>query len=187
MSVFFVCLKTTIDSFSLAQRGGKFIHFWWFSCVVKKLICSRWLMWNNPRRNSRRRPFSGVLYFAHTVTNWLLAVSSDFFTIFPNSLVLYYWSKSPKYFDYRIKRLLYRLVLNFFTDPTKPQWLGIFYAILLSVTVFCQIVLLRAYFQCQFLVGLRFRAAITGLVYRKVSHLHGAHQRIDLSGLFFLL
>ena len=64
-----------------------------------------------------------------------------------------------------------RLVLNFFTDPTKPQWLGIFYAILLSIIVFCQIILLRAHFQCQFIVGLRFRSAITGLVYRKVHNL----------------
>lgn len=61
-----------------------------------------------------------------------------------------------------------RRVLSFFNDRNQPQWLGVFWAILLSTTVFCQIVLLRAYFQCQFLVGIRFRAAVTGLVYRKV-------------------
>lgn len=61
-----------------------------------------------------------------------------------------------------------RLVLDFFADPNKPRWLGIFYAVVLSITVFCQIVLMRAHFQNQFLVGIRFRAAITGFVYRKV-------------------
>jgi general stress protein CsbA len=66
--------------------------------------------------------------------------------------------------------MYFRLFLNFFTDPTKPKWLGIFYAILLSTMVFCQVILLRAYFHSQFLVGLRFRSAITGLVYRKVKN-----------------
>jgi hypothetical protein len=65
-----------------------------------------------------------------------------------------------------------RLVLNFFTDSSKPQWLGIFYAILLSITVFCQVMFLQAYYQCQFPVGLRCRAAIMGLIYRKVHSLH---------------
>ena len=71
-------------------------------------------------------------------------------------------------------------MLDFFTDPTKPQWLGVFYAILLSITVFCQIILLRAYFHQQFLVGLRFRAAITGLVYRKVYNLYHSHYYLYL-------
>jgi hypothetical protein len=61
-------------------------------------------------------------------------------------------------------------MLNFFADPTKPKWLGIFYGLLLSLSVFCQIILTRAHFQNQFLVGLRFRSAITGLVYRKVCY-----------------
>ena len=64
-----------------------------------------------------------------------------------------------------------RQLLNFFADPTKPKWLGIFYALVLSAAVFCQILALRAYFQNQFIVGLRFRSAITGLVYRKVRYL----------------
>ena len=64
--------------------------------------------------------------------------------------------------------MYFRLFLNFFADPTKPKWLGIFYAILLSAMVFCQVTFLRSYFHRQFLVGLRFRSAITGLVYRKV-------------------
>jgi hypothetical protein len=75
------------------------------------------------------------------------------------------------YFFLILKLVSSRLVLNFFTDPTKPNWLGIFYAILLSITVFCQIILMRAHFQNQFVVGIRFRAAITGFVYRKVIYL----------------
>ncbi len=66
--------------------------------------------------------------------------------------------------------MYFRLFLKFFADPTKPKWLGIFYAILLSGIVFCQVIFLRAYFHSQFLVGLRFRSAITGLVYRKVKN-----------------
>jgi hypothetical protein len=72
--------------------------------------------------------------------------------------------------EIKMNLVIFRLVLKFFSDPTKPQWLGISYAIFLSITVFCQIIFQRAYFQCQFFVGLRFRAAITGLVYRKVDY-----------------
>ena len=65
---------------------------------------------------------------------------------------------------------LFRLLLNFFTDPTKPKWLGICYAILLSIVVCCHTILLRAYYHCQFFVALRFRSAIIGLIYRKVCY-----------------
>ncbi|CAF3222819.1 unnamed protein product, partial [Rotaria sp. Silwood2] len=78
--------------------------------------------------------------------------------------------------------MILKLLLNFFTDPTKPKWLGIFYAILLSITVFCQIILLRAYFHCQFLIGLRFRSAITGLVYRKSLKLSNSSKQETTTG-----
>ncbi|CAF0999654.1 unnamed protein product [Rotaria sordida] len=78
--------------------------------------------------------------------------------------------------------MILKLLLNFFMDPTKPKWLGIFYAILLSTTVFCQIILLRAYFHCQFLIGLRFRSAITGLVYRKSLKLSNASKQETTTG-----
>ncbi|CAF4550989.1 unnamed protein product, partial [Rotaria magnacalcarata] len=54
------------------------------------------------------------------------------------------------------------------TDPTAPGWLGLFYAALLGATVVCQTLFLQAYFHRQYVVGLRFRSAITALVYRKV-------------------
>jgi hypothetical protein len=50
-----------------------------------------------------------------------------------------------------------------------PKWLGIFYAILLGATVLCQTLFLQAYFNRVYDIGLRFRSAITGLVYRKVN------------------
>ncbi|CAM4943622.1 unnamed protein product [Rotaria socialis] len=69
-----------------------------------------------------------------------------------------------------------------FTDLNKPKWLGVFYASLLSIVVFCQIILLRAYFHCQFLVGLRFRSAITGLIYRKSLKLSNASKQETTTG-----
>ncbi|CAF0741409.1 unnamed protein product [Adineta ricciae] len=73
-------------------------------------------------------------------------------------------------------------LLNFFADPTKPKWLGIFYALVLSAAVFCQILVLRAYFQNQFIVGLRFRSAITGLVYRKSLRLSNSAKQQTTTG-----
>ncbi|CAF1308417.1 unnamed protein product, partial [Adineta steineri] len=78
--------------------------------------------------------------------------------------------------------IILKLVLNYFADSTKPIWLGIFYAILLSTCIFCQIVLLRSYFQCQFLVGLRFRSAITGLIYRKSLKLSNSSKQETTTG-----
>ncbi|CAF0918354.1 unnamed protein product [Adineta ricciae] len=63
--------------------------------------------------------------------------------------------------------MLLKRILNFLNDSSAPTWLGIFYAILLGAAVFGQTLFLQAYFQRQYLVGLRFRSAITGLVYRK--------------------
>lgn len=62
-----------------------------------------------------------------------------------------------------------RRILNFLSVPTAPTWLGIFYAVLLGAATFCQTIFLQSYFHRQFILGLRFRSAITGLVYRKVS------------------
>ncbi|UJR14426.1 hypothetical protein I4U23_001423 [Adineta vaga] len=78
--------------------------------------------------------------------------------------------------------LILKQLLKFFTDPTKPKWLGIFYAILLSICVFCQTILLRAYFQSQFMTGLRFRSAIIGLVYRKSLKLSNSSKQKTTTG-----
>ncbi|CAM4856859.1 unnamed protein product [Rotaria socialis] len=63
--------------------------------------------------------------------------------------------------------MILKQVLTFLTDPTAPGWLGVFYAALLGATVICQTLFLQAYFHRQYVVGLRFRSAITALVYRK--------------------
>ncbi|CAF3642109.1 unnamed protein product [Adineta steineri] len=78
--------------------------------------------------------------------------------------------------------MILKLLLNFFADPTKPKWLGIFYAMLLNVAVFIQIILTRTYFQTQFMVGLRFRSAITGLVYRKSLKLSNSSKQEATTG-----
>jgi len=64
---------------------------------------------------------------------------------------------------------LIRQILNFLNDSKAPTWVGIFYAILIGATVFCQTLFLQAYFHRTYCIGLRFRSAITGLVYRKVN------------------
>jgi hypothetical protein len=53
-----------------------------------------------------------------------------------------------------------------------PKWLGIFYAILLGAAVLCQTLFSQAYFNRVYVIGLRFRSAITGLVYRKVGFVY---------------
>ncbi|CAF1344492.1 unnamed protein product [Adineta ricciae] len=78
--------------------------------------------------------------------------------------------------------LVLKLFLAFFNDPTKPKWLGLFYAMLLSVMTFCQAIFLRTYFHYQFLVGLRFRSAISGLVYRKTLKLSNASKHETTTG-----
>ncbi|CAF4272503.1 unnamed protein product, partial [Adineta steineri] len=62
--------------------------------------------------------------------------------------------------------MILKLVLNFFADSTKPIWL----------------VLCRSFFQCQYLVGLRFRSAITGLVYRKSLKLSNSSKQETTTG-----
>ncbi|CAF1143852.1 unnamed protein product [Adineta ricciae] len=78
--------------------------------------------------------------------------------------------------------LVLKLFLKFFTDPTKPKWLGVFYALSLSTIVFCQVIFLRTYFYSQFIVGLRFRSAICGLVYRKTLKLSNASKHETTTG-----
>ncbi|CAF4936841.1 unnamed protein product, partial [Rotaria magnacalcarata] len=82
----------------------------------------------------------------------------------------------------QVRNYMKGLLLNYFTDLNKPKWLGVFYASLLSIVVFCQIILLRAYFHCQFLVGLQFRSAITGLIYRKSLKLSNASKQETTTG-----
>jgi len=63
----------------------------------------------------------------------------------------------------------FRQILNFLSNPNQPRWLGIFYAVVMGAVVFCQTLFLQSYFHRQYIVGLRFRSAITGLIYRKVN------------------
>ncbi|CAF1543369.1 unnamed protein product, partial [Didymodactylos carnosus] len=66
--------------------------------------------------------------------------------------------------------------------PSQPMWLGIFYACLLSSVVFVQTLFLQAYFHRQFLVGLRFRSATTGIVYRKSLKLSSSSKQSSTTG-----
>lgn len=64
---------------------------------------------------------------------------------------------------------LIRRILAFLNDSKTPTWVGIFYAILMGAAVFGQTMFLQGYFSRAYCVGLRFRSAITGIVYRKVN------------------
>ncbi|CAF1432502.1 unnamed protein product, partial [Didymodactylos carnosus] len=78
--------------------------------------------------------------------------------------------------------IILKLILDFFNDPSKPTWMGIFYAFLLGANGFCQTLFLQAYFQRQFTIGMRFRAAATGLVYRKSLKLSNSSKQTTTTG-----
>ncbi|UJR25517.1 hypothetical protein I4U23_006863 [Adineta vaga] len=78
--------------------------------------------------------------------------------------------------------MILKRILTFLSDSSIPSWLGIFYAVLLGAAVFCQTLFLQAYFHRQFVVGLRFRSAITGLVYRKSLKLSNSAKQTTTTG-----
>ena len=71
-------------------------------------------------------------------------------------------------------------MLDFFNDPTKPIWLGMFYVTLLSTSMLLQVILVQAYIHGQYVISLRFRSAISGLVYRKVYNSFPIHHQLSL-------
>ncbi|CAF0848112.1 unnamed protein product, partial [Didymodactylos carnosus] len=75
-----------------------------------------------------------------------------------------------------------RKLLNFIHNPSQPVWLGIFYACLLGLVVFAQTLFSQASFHRQFVVGLRFRSAITGIVYRKSLKLSNSSKQTTTTG-----
>ncbi|CAF3803663.1 unnamed protein product [Adineta steineri] len=78
--------------------------------------------------------------------------------------------------------MILKQILAFLSDSTAPLWLGIFFAVLLGACTFCQTLFLQSYFHRQFTVGLRFRSAITGLVYRKSLRLSNSAKQATTTG-----
>lgn len=55
-----------------------------------------------------------------------------------------------------------------FVGSGEPLWKGIFYAVLMFATASLQSLLLSAYFQRMYIVGMRIRTCLISAIYRKV-------------------
>lgn len=64
---------------------------------------------------------------------------------------------------------LLSILIRFISNPTAPTWWGFLVAGLMFVCSVMQTLILHQYFHCIFVMGLRFRTGIIGVIYRKVS------------------
>ncbi|KAK2494136.1 hypothetical protein MC885_020262 [Smutsia gigantea] len=62
---------------------------------------------------------------------------------------------------------LLSLLIRFISNPTAPTWWGFLVAGLMFVCSTMQSLILHQYFHCIFVIGLKLRVGITGVIYRK--------------------
>eukprot|EP00070_Physeter_catodon_P001800 XP_007103614.1 canalicular multispecific organic anion transporter 2 [Physeter catodon] len=62
---------------------------------------------------------------------------------------------------------LLSVLIRFISNPTAPTWWGFLVAGLMFVCSVMQTVILHQYYHCIFVMGLRFRTGIIGVIYRK--------------------
>lgn len=62
---------------------------------------------------------------------------------------------------------LLSILIRFISDPTAPTWWGFLLAGLMFMSSMMQILILHQYFHCIFVMALRVRTAIIGVIYRK--------------------
>ncbi|XP_057569935.1 ATP-binding cassette sub-family C member 3 isoform X5 [Hippopotamus amphibius kiboko] len=62
---------------------------------------------------------------------------------------------------------LLSILIRFISNPTAPSWWGFLVAVLMFVCSVIQTLILHQYFHCIFVMGLRFRTGIIGVIYRK--------------------
>ncbi|XP_074198909.1 ATP-binding cassette sub-family C member 3 isoform X2 [Camelus bactrianus] len=60
-----------------------------------------------------------------------------------------------------------RILIRFISNPMAPTWWGFLVAGLMFVCSVMQTLILHQYFHCIFVMGLRFRTGIIGVIYRK--------------------
>ncbi|NXT66261.1 MRP1 protein, partial [Chaetops frenatus] len=60
-----------------------------------------------------------------------------------------------------------KLLLNFVSNKSAPNWQGYFYTVLLFVCACLQTLILHQYFHICFVTGMRLKTAIVGVIYRK--------------------
>lgn len=61
------------------------------------------------------------------------------------------------------------VLIRFISNPTAPTWWGFLVAGLMFVCSIMQTLILHQYFQCIFVMALRIRTGVVGIIYRKVS------------------
>lgn len=61
------------------------------------------------------------------------------------------------------------VLIRFISNPTAPTWWGFLVAGLMFVCSMTQTLILHQYQHCIFVMGLRLRTGIIGVIYRKVS------------------
>ncbi|XP_036735437.2 ATP-binding cassette sub-family C member 3 isoform X3 [Manis pentadactyla] len=62
---------------------------------------------------------------------------------------------------------LLSLLIRFISNPRAPTWWGFLVAVLMFVCSTMQSLILHQYFHCIFVIGLKLRVGITGVIYRK--------------------
>lgn len=61
------------------------------------------------------------------------------------------------------------ILIRFISNPVAPNWWGFLVAGLMFVCAVMQTLILHQYYHCIFVMGLRLRTGIIGVIYRKVS------------------
>lgn len=61
------------------------------------------------------------------------------------------------------------ILIRFISNPMAPTWWGFLVAGLMFVCSVMQTLILHQYYHCIFVMGLRLRTGIIGVIYRKVS------------------
>ncbi|XP_014750778.1 PREDICTED: multidrug resistance-associated protein 1-like isoform X2 [Sturnus vulgaris] len=75
-----------------------------------------------------------------------------------------------------------RLFLKFIEDQAAPSWLGYFYAFSMFLLGCLQTLFEQRYMYMCFVLGLRLRTAVTGLVYRKILVMSNASRKAATTG-----
>ena len=60
-------------------------------------------------------------------------------------------------------------MIGYVSDPNEPAWKGYLYASVMFVAAVLQSICSHQYYHRSFIVGMRIRAAVIGVVYNKVS------------------
>ncbi|XP_067572446.1 ATP-binding cassette sub-family C member 3 isoform X1 [Pseudorca crassidens] len=77
---------------------------------------------------------------------------------------------------------LLSVLIRFISNPTAPTWWGFLVAGLMFVCSVTQTLILHQYYHCIFVMGLRFRTGIIGVIYRKALVITNSVKRESTAG-----